>query len=50
MSQIPQAVKESTGDGDPCSTVSLATSLPDQTQLPDKDGNFVKNYQQPPQG
>ncbi len=50
MSQIPQAVKQSTGDGDTSSTVGLATSLPDHTQLPDKNGDFVKNYQEPPQG
>ncbi|NEP46011.1 MAG: Uma2 family endonuclease, partial [Okeania sp. SIO2H7] len=28
---------------------NLPNNLPDHTQLPDKDGNFVKNYQEPPQ-
>ena len=50
MSQIPQAVTQSTGDRDTSAMVGLATSLPDHTQLPDKDANFVKNYQEPPQG
>jgi len=42
MSQLTEAVIQQKDD--------LATSLPDHTQLPDKDGNFVKNYQEPPQG
>lgn len=29
--------------------VELPTSLPDHTQLPDSDGNFVKNFQEHPQ-
>ncbi|MCL1463062.1 Uma2 family endonuclease [Argonema galeatum] len=29
--------------------VELPTSLPDRTQLPESDGNFVKNFQEPPQ-
>ncbi|MGK7931900.1 MAG: Uma2 family endonuclease [Microcystaceae cyanobacterium] len=28
----------------------LSPNLPDHTQLPDEDGKFVKNYQEPPQG
>ncbi|MBD2186165.1 Uma2 family endonuclease [Planktothrix sp. FACHB-1355] len=30
--------------------VDLSTSLPDHTQLPESDGNFVKNFQEPPEG
>ncbi len=29
---------------------NLADHLPDHSQLPDEDGSFVKNYQEPPQG
>lgn len=36
-------------DRAPASRVGLAPNLPDHTQLPDEDGNFVKNYQEPPQ-
>ncbi|HAN73005.1 MAG TPA: hypothetical protein DCQ51_07170 [Planktothrix sp. UBA8407] len=50
MSQIPQAVKQPDHDHNTVAMVDLATNLPDHTQLPDKDGNFVKNYQEPPQG
>lgn len=32
------------------STTDSPTSLPDHTQLPDSDGTFVKNFQDPPQG
>jgi hypothetical protein len=31
-------------------TSNFVTHLPDHNQLPDEDGNFVKNYQEPPQG
>ncbi len=31
-------------------TSHLASHLPDHNQLPDEDGSFVKNYQEPPQG
>ena len=31
-------------------TSDLPKSLPDHTQLPDKDDNFVKNFQEPPEG
>ena len=31
-------------------TSNLVSHLPDHSQLPDEDGNFVKNYQEPPQG
>jgi Uma2 family endonuclease len=48
-SQTRQSMEQSTGH-DLSSTASLAKNLPDHTQLPDQDGNFVKNYQEPPQG
>lgn len=47
MSSIAQ---KSAIDQDTASPIDLASGLPDHTQLPDKDGNFVKNYQEPPQG
>lgn len=28
---------------------ALGSTLPDHTQLPDSDGNFVKNFQEHPQ-
>ena len=31
-------------------TSHLVTHLPEHSQLPDEDGSFVKNYQEPPQG
>ena len=31
-------------------TSNLSKSLPDQTQFSDKDQDFVKNFQEPPQG
>jgi hypothetical protein len=49
MSQIPQPIKQLTNEPNTGTTVDLEASLPDHTQLPDKDGNFVKNYQEPPQ-
>lgn len=48
MSQTTPSVEQSTGDLS--STADLTKNLPDHTQLPEKDGNFVKNYQEPPQG
>ena len=30
--------------------LATGSTLPDHTQLPDSDGNFVKNFQEPPQG
>ncbi len=50
MSQSPQMVKQSAGDPQSTPTVDWGSRLPDHTQLPDHDGNFVKNYQEPPQG
>lgn len=50
MSSIAQTVQHSTTDHETSSTIDWATNLPDHTQLPDQDGNFVKNYQEPPQG
>lgn len=50
MSPITKPVEKSTEDYDLSPTAGLPASLPDHTQLPDKDGNFVKNYQEPPQG
>lgn len=42
MSQITEKFKQQKDD--------LSQPLPDHTQLPDRDDNFVKNYQEPPQG
>lgn len=50
MSSIAQTVQYPTTNQETTSTIDLTTPLPDHTQLPDKDGNFVKNYQEPPQG
>jgi Uma2 family endonuclease len=50
MSSIAQTVQDSTTDQDTASKIDWATSLPDHTQLPDKNGDFVKNCQEPPQG
>jgi Uma2 family endonuclease len=47
MSQITTSVDQST---DLSPTAGLPASLPDHTQLPDSDGNFVKNFQEPPEG
>ena len=47
MSQITQSLDPST---DLSPTAGLPASLPDHTQLPDSDGNFVKNFQEPPEG
>ena len=47
MSQITTSVDQST---DLSLTAGLPASLPDHTQLPDSDGNFVKNFQEPPEG
>ena len=54
MSQITKSVDPST---DLSPTAGLPASLPDHTQLPDSDGNFVfaeraegKNFQEPPEG
>jgi len=47
MSQITTSVDPST---DLSPTAGLPASLPDHTQLPDSDGNFVKNFQEPPEG
>jgi Uma2 family endonuclease len=47
MSQITPSVEQS---GDLSRSADLPTSLPDHTQLPDSDGNFVKNFQEPPEG
>ncbi len=50
MNPISQKVPQSKADNETSSRVDWAVNLPDHTQLPDKDGNFVKNYQEPPQG
>jgi hypothetical protein len=50
MSQITKTVEQSAEYYNPSPTTGLPANLPDHTQLPDKDGNFVKNYQEPPQG
>lgn len=54
MSQTTQSLGTST---DLSPTAGLPASLPDHTQLPDSDGNFVfaeraagKNFQEPPEG
>jgi Uma2 family endonuclease len=47
MSQISTSINES-ADFSP--TAGLPASLPDHTQLPDSDGKFVKNFQEPPEG
>jgi Uma2 family endonuclease len=50
MSTISQPLKELTNVQNTDIKVDYSINLPDHTQLPDKDGNFVKNYQEPPQG
>jgi Uma2 family endonuclease len=47
MSQISTSIEQS---ADLSPSAGLPTSLPDHTQLPDSDGNFVKNFQEPPEG
>jgi hypothetical protein len=47
MSQITQSLDPSI---DLSPTAGLPASLPDHNQLPDSDGNFVKNFQEPPEG
>ncbi len=47
MNQITKSVEKSE---DLSLIVDLPKSLPDHTQLPDKDDNFVKNFQEPPEG
>ncbi|MEB3248929.1 MAG: hypothetical protein VKK07_06265, partial [Merismopediaceae bacterium] len=49
MSLMTQTVQSSTTIQEPSATAYCASPLPDHTQLPDKDGSFVKNYQEPPQ-
>jgi hypothetical protein len=49
MSSMTQTVQSSTTIQEPSTTAYCASPLPDHTQLPDKDGSFVKNYQEPPQ-
>ncbi|MFM7711437.1 MAG: Uma2 family endonuclease, partial [Microcystis sp.] len=49
MSSMTQAVQSLTTVQETSPTVYCALPLPDHTQLPDKDGSFVKNYQEPPQ-
>jgi hypothetical protein len=46
---MTQTVQSSTTIQEPSTTAYCASPLPDHTQLPDKDGSFVKNYQEPPQ-
>ncbi|MDJ1183840.1 Uma2 family endonuclease [Roseofilum casamattae] len=50
MSPITQTGQQPALDSGIASTVDWANDLPDHTQLPDKNGEFVKNYQEPPQG
>lgn len=50
MSPISQKIEQSKIHRETFSNIDLTESLPDHTQLPDKDNNFVKNYQEPPQG
>lgn len=50
MSQISQPLTQLTNAHHTGTKVDSSKILPDHTQLPDKDGNFVKNYQEPPQG
>ncbi|MGK7943357.1 MAG: Uma2 family endonuclease [Microcystaceae cyanobacterium] len=50
MSQISQPTSPLKTDYPTETKTSLAPNLPDHSQLPDEDGNFVKNYQEPPQG
>ncbi|MFB8789455.1 MAG: Uma2 family endonuclease [Potamolinea sp.] len=47
MSQITKSVDQP-ADWSP--SADLPASLPDHTQLPDSDGQFVKNFQEPPEG
>jgi hypothetical protein len=47
MSQISTSIEQS---ADLSSSAGLPTSLPDHTQLPDSDGNFVKTFSEPPEG
>jgi hypothetical protein len=46
---MTQTVQPITPVQEPAPTGSWLSSLPDHTQLPDHDGSFVKNYQEPPQ-
>lgn len=50
MSQISQSLKQLTNVHNTEDEIDSSKILPDHTQLPDKDRNFVKNYQEPPQG
>lgn len=47
MNQITKSITKS---DDLSPTNGLPNSLPDHNQLPDKDDNFVKNFQEPPEG
>ncbi|MDJ0544180.1 MAG: Uma2 family endonuclease, partial [Microcystis sp. M53601_WE4] len=49
MSAITPTAQPATTIQEPSTTVYCDSPLPDHTQLPDKDGSFVKNYQEPPQ-
>lgn len=46
---ITQTEQQSTSEQDTVSREDLGTHLPDHTQLPDEDGKFVNNCQEPPQ-
>ena len=50
MSSITQTVQQSATVQEPSPMVHGTPPLPDHTQLPDQNGDFVKNYQEPPQG
>ncbi len=50
MSPISQPLKQLANTHKTETKVNYVINLPDHTHLPDKDGNFVKNYQEPPQG
>lgn len=49
MSSITQTVQQSATVQEPSPTLHGTPPLPDHTQLPDRNGDFVKNYQEPPQ-
>lgn len=47
---MSQSISKYTDESAVSSTGGLPASLPDHTQLPDSDGKFVKNFQEPPEG
>ena len=50
MNPISQKTQQSSPNHKMLAKQDLTANLPNHNQLPDKDDNFVKNYQEPPQG